>query len=56
MISATLTKDGMFSKTGRFTTEKFFVLRKKDEILQSISGEKASKAKKEEAEKRVESM
>jgi hypothetical protein len=25
--------DGMFSKTGRYTTEKFFILRKKDEIL-----------------------
>lgn len=24
---------GMFSKTGRFTTEKFYILRKKDEIL-----------------------
>lgn len=53
MISATLTKDGMFSKTGRFTTEKFFILRKKDEILQSISGEKPGKAKREEAEQKV---
>lgn len=25
--------DGMFSKVGRYTTEKFFILRKKDEIL-----------------------
>lgn len=25
--------DGMFSKIGRYTTEKFFILRKKDEIL-----------------------
>lgn len=24
---------GMFSKTGRFTSEKFYVLRKKDEIM-----------------------
>lgn len=24
---------GMFSKTGRFTTEKMYILRKKDEIL-----------------------
>lgn len=24
---------GMFSKTGRFTSEKFYILRKKDEIL-----------------------
>lgn len=24
---------GMFSKTGRFTTEKFYILRMKDEIL-----------------------
>lgn len=24
---------GMFSKTGKFTSEKFFILRKKDEIL-----------------------
>lgn len=26
---------GMFSKTGRFTTEKMYILRKKDEILSS---------------------
>ena len=28
-----LTGMGMFSKTGRFTSEKFYILRKKDEIL-----------------------
>ena len=26
---------GMFSKTGRFTTEQFYILRMKDEILSS---------------------
>lgn len=33
MLIPSSDSDGMFSKTGRYTTEKFFILRKKDEIL-----------------------